>query len=152
MNSKPDKLVPAVIGGAIIGVLSGIPVINFINCFCCAGVILGGFFSVYFYEKNLVDTRLTYEDGVLLGLLAGIIGLVIATILEQIIGINPADFMQQAMQYAEDIPPEAQDFIRGLQENQGSLFILDIAIGLVTNIIFGIIGGVLGVAILGKKK
>jgi hypothetical protein len=55
-------------------------------------------------------------------------------------------------QYAEDIPPEAEEIIEKLRENKGQLFILNIAMGLVIDVIFGLLGGVLGVAILGKKK
>ncbi|MBN1154355.1 hypothetical protein JXB12_05480 [candidate division KSB1 bacterium] len=152
MNSKPDKLVPAVIGGAIIGVISGIPFLNFINCFCCAGVILGGFFAVYFYKKNLVDTPLTYNDGALLGLLAGIFGLVISTILEQIIGINSAEMIEQMMEYAEEIPPETEELLRGLMENRGGFFMLETALGLVINAVFGLLGGIIGVAVLSKRR
>jgi len=152
MNSKPDKLVPAVIGGAIIGVVSSIPILNFVNCFCCAGIIVGGFFAVYFYNKNLVDTPLSYNDGALLGLLAGIFGLVISTILEQIIGINSAEMIEQMMEYAEDIPPETEEFLRGLLENKQGFFMLELAMGLVINAVFGLLGGIIGVAVLKKKK
>jgi len=43
MPEKPSILMPALFGGIITGVLSGIPFLNFINCLCCAGVLLGGF-------------------------------------------------------------------------------------------------------------
>ena len=46
MPEKPSKLMPALYGGIIIGLLSGIPFISLINCICCAGVIIGGFLAV----------------------------------------------------------------------------------------------------------
>ena len=152
MEGKPDKLLPAVIGGVIMGLLSSIPVLNFINCLCCAGIILGGFFAVFFYNKNLVDQELTYSDGALLGILAGVFGLIISSILNVIIGNGVEQILEQIMQYADDIPPEAQDIILALQENSGKLFIVNIAMGLVIDILFGLLGGILGVAVLGKKK
>ena len=152
METKPDKLVPAVIGGAIIGVTSAVPGLNFINCFCCAGVILGGFFAVFFYNKNLGDLELTYSDGALLGVLAGIFGLVIGAILNTIIGTSLEHVIEQIIQYAQDIPPEAEEFLLKLKENSTQLFLLNLSFGLVINIIFGLVGGILGVAILGKKK
>ncbi|UCE07018.1 MAG: hypothetical protein JSW07_02980 [bacterium] len=152
MNSNPDKLVPAVIGGTIIGVISAVPGLNLINCFCCAGIILGGFFAVFFYNKTLGDLELTYSDGALVGILAGIFGVIIGALINSIIGTNIEQIIEQVLQYAEDLPPEAEDILLGLKENSTQLFILNIAFGLVINIIFGLIGGVLGVAILGKKK
>ena len=152
MESKPDKLVPALIGGAVIGVISAVPGLNFINCFCCAGIILGGFFAVYFYQKNLGETGLTYSDGALLGVLAGIFGLVIGTILNSIIGTNLEQALEQVLQYADDIPQEAEEIIYRLKENSSSLFVLNLSFTLVINIIFGLLGGILGVSILGKKK
>jgi len=152
MESKPDKLVPALIGGAIIGVISAVPGLSFINCFCCAGIILGGFFSVYFYKKNLIDMELTYSDGALLGMLTGIFGLIIGTVLTSIIGTNIELILEQVLEYAHELPPEAEDIIRRLRENSGQLFMLNVATGLILNIIFGLLGGILGVAILGKKK
>ena len=153
MESKPDKLVPAVIGGAIIGILSSVPGLNFINCFCCAGIILGGFFAVFFYKKNLgEELPLTYSDGALLGILAGIFGVIISSILTAIIGPGIEQMLERALQYAEDIPPEAEDFLNSLIENRGNLMVLQIAFGLVINIVFGLLGGILGVAILAKKR
>lgn len=152
MDSKPDKLVPAVIGGAIIGVISAVPGLNFINCFCCAGIILGGFFSVFFYRKNLGELELTYGDGALLGILAGIFGLIIGTVLTAIIGTNVEQVIEQVLQYANEIPPELEDVLWRLKEHSGQLFLLNISFGLVINIVFGLLGGILGVAILGKKR
>ena len=83
MESKPDKMVPSIIGGVIIGVISTVPGLSLINCFCCAGVVLGGFFAVFFYQRNLGDTPLTYSDGALVGILAGIFGAVIGSIITQ---------------------------------------------------------------------
>ncbi|MEE4311904.1 MAG: hypothetical protein V2J62_08520 [candidate division KSB1 bacterium] len=152
MESKPDKLVPAVIGGAIMGVISAVPGLNMINCLCCAGVILGGFFAVYFYKKNLGDTELNYSDGALLGALAGVFGALIGALLSAIIGVNFDQMFQQMMQYSDEIPQEAIEMIENLQNNKGALFIMSAAMGLVIDVIFGLLGGILGVAILGKKK
>ena len=86
MDSKPDKFVPSIIGGAVIGILSTVPGLNFINCFCCAGIIIGGFVAVYVYNKTLGENELTYSDGALIGIIAGIIGVVFSAILNSIFG------------------------------------------------------------------
>src|SRR5690242_5350672 len=76
MNPKPDKFMPALYGGIIMALISNIPVVNFINCFCCAGILLGGFLAVFFYQKNLTpgSPPLEANDCMLIGLLAGIVG------------------------------------------------------------------------------
>ncbi|MBD3287427.1 hypothetical protein GF337_01370 [candidate division KSB1 bacterium] len=152
MASKPDKFVPAIIGGIVIGVLSTVPVLNFINCFCCAGVIIGGFTAVYVYNKTLGEQELIYSDGALLGILAGIIGVVFSAILNSIFGITMEKVLEQAMQFSQDIPPEAEEMLNFFRQNQSSLYLLNIAMSLVINVLFGLAGGLLGVAILGKKK
>ncbi len=52
MPEKPSKLMPALYGGVIMGLISGIPFLNLVNCLCCAGVMLGGFMAVFFTRRT----------------------------------------------------------------------------------------------------
>ena len=83
MNPKPDKLIPAIYGGIIMGVISAVPFLNFINCLCCAGILLGGFFAVMFYKNNFTpDTPpFTSSDCMVVGVLSGVCGAVVGTVL-----------------------------------------------------------------------
>ena len=73
---------PALYGGIVMGLISGIPFVSLINCFCCAGILLGGFLSVFFYRKDLTpDMTLTNSDSMQLGALAGVFGAVISILL-----------------------------------------------------------------------
>ena len=83
MPEKPNKLMPALYGGIIMGVISGIPFLNLLNCCCCAGVLLGGALAVFFYKNDLKEGMppLTSGDAIELGALAGVIGAVIGSIL-----------------------------------------------------------------------
>ncbi len=47
-----NKVKPAVIGGVVLGLLSAIPFVNFVNICCCAWAILGGLLATYMYVKN----------------------------------------------------------------------------------------------------
>ena len=85
MEERPDKLRPALIGGALIGIISAIPIISLINCFCCAGVVIGGIVAVHLYNKNLGGLELTSSEGVVIGLMAGASGALISTILTSMI-------------------------------------------------------------------
>ena len=80
---KPGKWMPSIGGGLLLGFLSGIPFLAWINCFCCTGVMLGGFLAVYMYQQELDNThRLTFSDDAILGLLAGLLGALVAGIME----------------------------------------------------------------------
>ncbi len=61
------------IGGLISALSMVIPGVSLINCFCCAGIALGGYFSVYFYHRaghGLLST----SEGALMGLMSGVFG------------------------------------------------------------------------------
>src|SRR5467141_2556172 len=83
MNSKPDKNIPALYGGIIMGLVSSIPFLSLINCLCCAGILLGGFLAVMFYKKNFTpDTPpFTSADCLAVGAMAGVVGAFVGTIL-----------------------------------------------------------------------
>jgi hypothetical protein len=53
MPTQPSKFMPALYGGIIMAVISAVPVVNLVNCFCCAGIMLGGFLAVFFFKKEL---------------------------------------------------------------------------------------------------
>jgi len=74
-------------GGVIMGAISGIPFLNFINCLCCAGIIFGGFMAVFFYNKDLKpgDPPLMSSDALQLGALAGVFGAITGDILTVIL-------------------------------------------------------------------
>ena len=61
MPPKPDKLMPALYGGIVIGILSGVPGLNLINCLCCAGIMLGGIVSVYLWDPEYGDVLISRE-------------------------------------------------------------------------------------------
>ncbi|MDZ7261995.1 MAG: hypothetical protein ONB05_07815 [candidate division KSB1 bacterium] len=155
MEQQPSKLVPALIGGAFIGIVSSVPVLNFVNCFCCAGVIAGGVLAVYMYNRNLSqEITLTNSDGVLLGLLAGVFGAIIGGILQTLLNTNLQHALERIMEYSENMPPETEELLRRLEELEfgPAFFMIMLMIGLVIDAIFGIIGGLIGVAIFKKKK
>ena len=81
--AQPSKTVPILAGGLFLGALSAIPPISFLNCACCILVIGGGFLASYLYMKDYPSDqpRVTYGDGALLGLLAGLFGAVVDTVI-----------------------------------------------------------------------
>lgn len=157
---KPDRLVPVVAGGALIGVLSAIP---FVSCGCCVWGTAGGALAAYLFIRNYPATLppVTMGEGALLGLFAGIAGAVIDVVISiplhlmrsEILG---GDFQQQIREAlsAAQLSPEAEAMMEGLLTEGGTGFLLVIGflISLVVFSILGCAGGAIGVALFQKKS
>ncbi len=154
MEERPDKLRPALLGGLFIGVVSAIPVINIINCFCCAGVIGGGILAVHLYNKSLGPLELQYSEGVIIGLMTGASGALISTIIESLIGQNIGEAVNRILEAYPDIPPELEDILLQVQDTQGDLFfiILGLVFALIIYSVFAILGGIIGVSLFKKNS
>ena len=151
---------PALYGGIIIGVISGVPVLNFINCCCCAGVILGGFLSVLFYTREPNAPPITSSDALVLGSLAGVFGAFIGTALTAatlgMIGGGILEFLRELLdRFADELPADVFDQIEAAIEESLSLTPLAIVITFAKFIIigplFGLLGGLIGYAAFKPK-
>lgn len=154
---QPSKLMPALYGGIIMGVISAVPVLNFVNCICCAGILFGGFMAVFFYKKDLPPAvPLTNSDGLQLGALAGVFGAVIGSILTAgifaLMGNVTGEMMTSFLeQYADQMPPGTMDQIaEGMRE--GGISILNFIMSLVIDTIFGLLGGLIGYSVFKSKQ
>jgi hypothetical protein len=67
-QQRPPLFVPALIGGAIAGTLSGVP---FLNCFCCLWIIGGAMLAAALWSKDSPHP-LTSGDGALIGAFTGL--------------------------------------------------------------------------------
>jgi hypothetical protein len=135
-----NKTKAAVIGGAVAGVLSGLPIIG--GC-CFLWALGGGFLAVFMYMKN-APGAMTPGDGAKLGLTAGIVAAVISLLLGlpfMLLGVGSA-----AMQ-SRDL--EGAGISSGIMAVGG-------VVGLVLRaaIVLGcaIGGGAIGAAVLGKNR
>lgn len=158
---QPSKMMPALIGGAVMGLISATPFLSFINCLCCAGIILGGFLAVFFYKDQLTPEMppLTPSDGLALGALAGVFGFIIATLISLVIFTLFGPIAGEAMMNILfwlfetaniDLPPEAYDEMME-SARESPITILGLVISLVTSVVFGIVGGLIGAAIFKPK-
>lgn len=138
-----NKLVPALIGGAIIGVvcaiLGNIPIVNF--CCCLVG-IGGGVLAVMFYVKK-APTPMTIGEGAILGAMAGGIGGVIYFVLTTVIGlvIGAAYYEAQMRQFGSNVP------LSGV-----ALVIISALVGGIILTVLSTVGGLIGVPIFEKRK
>ena len=147
------RLQPALLGGLFIGVLSALPIINMGNCCCCLWVLGGGVLAVYLRQQNS-PIALEASEGALLGLMAGFIGGVIGAILaipiQMLMGPMQAEWMSRMMEGNQDMPPEAREMMERMMTG-GALQIGMALVNVVISTIFGMLGGLLGVAIFKKN-
>lgn len=153
MYEKPDKFIPALYGGLIIGFISSVPFLNLINCFCCAGIMLGGFLAIFFYKENFTpDTPpFTAGDCMTVGVFAGLIGAVVAVFLEAIFHLIFGNVfgkfvLEQIQRMDIQLPEESLDAIQKALEGGltfSSIFI-SLIMGAILNSIFGMLGGLIG--------
>ncbi len=152
---------PALYGGIVMGLISGIPFVNLINCFCCAGILLGGYLSVFFYKKDLPESiPLTNKDSLQLGALAGVIGAVISIVLSVLTIYTIGNISGEAM----------YDFVCGMYDRFGILEQMsqdqldqlaamkaaefdptNIIFAFIIDPLFGLLGGLIGYSTLKPK-
>ncbi len=134
-----DKLVPALIGGVIVGVLSAIPIVQY--C-CCIWAIGGGVLAVMMYVKKS-PTKVSVGEGAMLGAMAGVIGGVIYFFLATVIGliIGAAVYEAQMRRFGGEVPLSGMALIL-VGAFVGALILAALATG----------GGALGVPIFEKRK
>ncbi len=158
--AKPSMSVPVIAGGLFLGVLSAVPPISFLNCACCILVIGGGLLASYLYMKDypLDSPRVTYGDGALLGLLAGLFGAVVDTVVSIPINLmlgssfSSQDAFEQ-LRNTPEFPPELIDFLESIMSGGLTVggILLSLLFGGIVFSIFAMVGAMLGVALFGPK-
>lgn len=135
-----DRTKAALIGGALAGILSALPVVS--SC-CCLWAIGGGILAIFLYTKNTRAT-LTPGDGATLGAVAGGIAavayLIIAVPINLVFGAAMMAAQFEQMQRAGvEIPFSGMAAI-----------VMGVIMGAVGVFVFTVIGGLIGAAIFGK--
>ena len=147
------RLQPALYGGLFIGVLSALPLINIGNCCCCLWVLMGGALAVYLRQQNS-PYAVPASEGALVGLLAGLIGGVVAGLLSIPLQAMTSGFQQQMLERIlstnPDMPAEARDAMERCATGS-ALQTVGALINVVVFTIFGMLGGLLGVAVFKKN-
>jgi hypothetical protein len=133
------------------GVLTAAPLISLGNFCCCLWVICGGATAAYALQQQQ-STPITAGDGALVGLLAGVFGTLVTTILSIPINLMMAPLQRQLFErMAQDsrMPPGFEDFATNAAMGVvGTVFLAMIV--LVAGVIFSTLGGLLGAAIFKK--
>jgi hypothetical protein len=148
-----NKFRPALLGGVFIGVLSALPFIGAANLCCCLWVVAGGVLTAYLQQQAQPEP-IEAGDAALGGLIAGLVGAVITIVIGQILlsvtGPLVQEQVRRALESNPDVPPEVRDLITRLTSG-GGIALLQAAIYLPVYAIFGLLGGLLGMAFFKKK-
>ena len=144
---------PVLLGGLFIGVLSALPVINAGNCCCCLWIVAGGVLTVYLRQQNMPG-QIDAAEGALLGLMAGLLGGVIAAVLsipiQMLLGPFQQDLLNRVLAGNEDLPPEMRDVLQRATAG-GAIRAVTMIVNVVISTVFGLLGGLLGVAIFKRN-
>ena len=152
-NQAPSMLKPALFSGLAFGVAGAIPVINWINCACCALIIGCGFLAAYLQSKQCRQAGVEFRGsaGATVGLVAGLVYGVVSGVLGTLIGaMTGMGDWQQAIEQIQssgaDIDPATLNQITSFMESSGPLVLgfIGIFFALLFGAIFGTLGGLIG--------
>ena len=162
---QPSKFAPVLVSSAIMVILSIFPVLNLINLVCCAGIIIGGAAGTYYYSRQLEKNGqvLQNKDGMMIGLLSGIIAAVFYVIFSTFIIMatkqNPVEIVyKMTEQYGFQLPPESEKVLQQVNDEYSEHGFSFLVIGMelftriVSNCIFGPLGGILAASLINKRK
>jgi hypothetical protein len=141
MNTK-NVLITSLVGGLVSTILSNVPILNLVNCLLCAGFWAGPLLAIWLYKRQ--TGTLSLGQGVGIGTLAGVWAGIFGFLLS-LVGLAGATALMQS--YAQFLPPDA-----GIEViPAGPVSLLFNFAGVVVNIIFGALGGLIGGAIFRTK-
>lgn len=153
-----QMLKPALIGGGVLGVLSGIPLVSLGNCACCAWVIGGGVLAAYLFNQGLpAQAAPPYGPAAGLGALTGVIGAIVSFLVSlpfSLMGMaGGLAGVQEQLQNIEGLPPEVQDAFAnvGAAGVGIGMMIFGLLFSIVLYAVMAMIGSLIGIAIFARK-
>jgi len=152
-----SKLQPALLGGILMGVLSALPFVSLGNCCCCLWVVSGGLLAAYLLQQSQ-PAAIEMGDGAGVGLLAGVIGAVAATVLSVPINLTMGPMQQRILERVVEnvpnMPAEMRDAFQNAQARgvgaMASAF--SFVVMLVAGMVFSTVGGIIGTVIFRRGK
>ena len=158
MDQKPAMLKPTLIGGAVFGVLSGIPIVGALNCLCCALVVGAGFLAAFLYSKECAGMGVGFRagNGAVVGLVAGLFHAVFFAVISGLFSLfqsreDQAAQIEEILARMEEqgADPQALEFaenIAGMFLGTAGIVFLFLVM-LLLGAIFATVGGLIGGAV-----
>ena len=152
-------IISGIVGGAVAAILNSVPFLNFINCFCCLGIMLGGAISILYYDRNFGEGQhLNLAVAITLGIASGIIGAFFSLLIEWMIYANfgrwDLELLQKFVENIEELPEYLDELIVELEQewNSGFLWGAILLQNLILMPIFCLVGALISRVILNKNR
>jgi len=154
-QTKPEYFRPALVAGAVAGLLSGLPLIAAGNCLCCLWIVGGAAVAVKLLAAQ-TPGLLKAGDGAVVGAITGIVAAVVDTVVK-------IPFQSYNMALARRLLDRFSDLDTGLPSgfegwlDGGSGFtspgwmLLGLFITAAVYAGVGALGGIIGISLFGKK-
>ena len=147
MSSK--LMMPALLAGLLLGVLSSLPIVSAGNCCCGLWFVTAGVLAAWLMQQNQ-PFPIALGDGALAGLLASVAGTVVWAILyipmQAVTGVWQRQFTDRLLDSAGDLPPNFREILENSQ-GPGHL-VVGLMIGFLFMLVVGgaftTLGGLLG--------
>lgn len=154
MNKKQvDYFSPAILVGAISGLISSIPIFN---CLCCLWIIIGAAFSVRLLVSKS-GNQIKTGDAILTGLLTGMVASLVNAVLE--IPLRPvylsifSRFIESMSQFMEELPPGWENLTQMKYEGFNLfIFFMNLLLSSILFSFFGAIGGLIGYSLFRNQN
>jgi uncharacterized membrane protein (DUF485 family) len=155
-----QRIITAAFGGGLVAaLLSSVPYLNFINCFCCIGIALGGVVALLLYDRSTGSTHyINQAQTITLGISTGLIGAFLSLLIEWIVyrvyGHWDIRLIQSIMENMDEIPDYLEELRNELenQASQGFIWTATLFTNLVVYPIFCLIGSFVSRLILNKNR
>ncbi|MGB4704332.1 MAG: hypothetical protein WBI18_04560 [Candidatus Saccharicenans sp.] len=147
-NRENDLIMPALIAGALAGVISSIP---FFHCLCCLWILAAGVLASYLAitryspHPESIKSGDALLAGVLAGIFAAIISLIIKTIWHEFYLNWTERFLAAISRFAEDSTADWESWLETARGRQTPLnLLLDLLLTSIIYAVLGAIGGLMG--------
>lgn len=148
----PSMIRPALISGVAFGVAGAIPVVNMLNCACCALIIGCGFVAAYLQSQQCKTAGTTFlanqgaQVGLLSGLVYGVVTTVVSSIINLLFGLGDWREIVEQMEEIGTLDPEVMDQVSRFMDSTGPsvMVLFGLFMSLLFGAVFATVGGLIG--------